>query len=43
MVHGWVYGLKDGLVRDLGLSVRSNDEVDSKYPLALENVASMSS
>ena len=42
MVHGWVYGLKDGLVRDLGLSVRSNDEVDTKYPLALESVAGMS-
>ena len=24
-VHGWVYGLKDGLLRDLGLSVASND------------------
>ena len=42
MVHGWVYGLKDGLVRDLGLSVRSNGEVDTKYPLALESVAGMS-
>ena len=42
MVHSWVYGLKDGLVRDLGLSVCSNHEVDTKYPLALENVAGMS-
>lgn len=39
-VHSWVYGLKDGLVRDLGLSVSSNDEIDAKYPSALQRVAS---
>lgn len=38
-VHSWVYGLKDGLVRDLGLSVSSNGEIDAKYPSALQRVA----
>jgi carbonic anhydrase len=22
-IHGWIYGLKDGLVRDLGLTVNA--------------------
>ncbi|MGO1120793.1 carbonate dehydratase [Rhodovibrionaceae bacterium A322] len=26
-LHGWIYGLKDGLVRDLGVTVTSNDGV----------------
>jgi carbonic anhydrase len=26
-VHGWVYGLKDGLLRDLGLGVATADEL----------------
>ncbi len=37
-VHSWVYGLKDGLVRDLGLSVTSNDDIEAKYPRALEQL-----
>ena len=28
-VHGWVYGLKDGLVRDLGLAVGKRAHIDS--------------
>lgn len=35
-VHSWVYGLKDGLVRDLGLTVASNSDIKSMYPVALE-------
>ncbi len=34
-VHGWVYGLKDGLVRDLSTSVSSYAEVASAYRAAL--------
>lgn len=30
-VHGWVYGLGDGLVRDLGCTVRSSAEVSEAY------------
>ena len=26
-VHGWVYGLKDGLLRDLGLCIAADDEL----------------
>ena len=34
-VHGWVYGLKDGLVRDLGSTVMKADEAAAKYAAAL--------
>jgi carbonic anhydrase len=26
-VHGWIYGLKDGLLRDLGVSTNNADEM----------------
>ena len=35
-VHGWVYGLKDGLVRDLGITVTSPGEVPAAYRAALD-------
>ena len=34
-VHGWVYGLKDGLVRDLGSTVTKTGEATSAYDTAL--------
>ena len=34
-VHGWVYGLKDGLVRDLGSTVTKIAEAASAYDTAL--------
>ena len=34
-VHGWVYGLRDGLVRDLEFSSTSADEASSRYAAAL--------
>jgi carbonic anhydrase len=34
-VHGWVYGLKDGLVRDLRTSVSSPQEAGEAYHAAL--------
>ena len=34
-VHGWVYGLKDGLVRDLGSTVTKIGEAASAYDAAL--------
>ncbi len=34
-VHGWVYGLADGLLRDLSLSAGSCDEATEKYQRAL--------
>ena len=34
-VHGWVYGLEDGLVRDLLTTVTGRDEAISQYKAAL--------
>jgi len=34
-VHGWVYGLSDGLLRDLGFCASGPGEVDSTYSSAL--------
>jgi len=34
-VHGWVYGLKDGLVRDLGSTVTKTSEAALAYQAAL--------
>lgn len=34
-VHGWIYGLHDGIVRDLGVSVQRPDELSDSYRLAL--------
>lgn len=30
-VHGWIYELADGLVRDLGLDVESTDQIPAAY------------
>jgi carbonic anhydrase len=34
-VHGWVYGLDDGLVRDLGTTVTNRGEGAAAYQAAL--------
>jgi carbonic anhydrase len=34
-VHGWIYGLKDGLVRDLKCSARNPEEAATAYEAAL--------
>jgi carbonic anhydrase len=34
-VHGWIYGLKDGLLRDMGLTATRQDEVEANYRNAL--------
>lgn len=31
-VHGWVYGVHDGLLRDLGVSVSNGDELATQIP-----------
>lgn len=30
-VHGWIYGVKDGIVKDLGVKVTGLDQVDATY------------
>jgi carbonic anhydrase len=35
-VHGWIYGLKDGLLRDLGVTASSPGEAVETYGAALE-------
>jgi carbonic anhydrase len=34
-VHGWIYGLQDGLLRDLGLSVTNESALLAEYGRAL--------
>ena len=34
-IHGWVYGLRDGLMRDLGLTLSGTDHVAERYAAAL--------
>ncbi len=37
-IHGWVYSLNDGLVREMGIDVSSPDELAGKYQDALNHV-----
>jgi carbonic anhydrase len=39
-VHGWIYGLKDGRLRDLNATVTKPDEVQSQYRAAVAAVSS---
>jgi carbonic anhydrase len=34
-VHGWIYGLEDGLLRDLGFAVRAAQDVASAMEIAI--------
>ena len=38
-VNGWVYGLEDGLVHDMGISVTGLEEISEVYHSALTNIA----
>ncbi len=38
-VHGWIYGLNDGLLRDMGVTVTSFDEVAAVYEAALAGLS----
>jgi carbonic anhydrase len=39
-VHGWIYGLKDGLIRNLGLNISSAEEFEPQYSAALAAIES---
>ena len=36
VVHGWIYGLQDGLLRDLGISIDSAARLNEAYQSALK-------
>jgi carbonic anhydrase len=36
-VHGWVYGLHDGIARDLGISIVNMTELNSRYETVVRN------
>lgn len=38
VVHGWVYGLHNGLLRDLEISAASAEEIDLAYAQALKSL-----
>ena len=35
-VHGWIYGLKDGLMHDFGITVHRPEDLQSRYDAALK-------
>jgi len=39
-VHSWIYGLKDGLLRSLGMNVGKIDQLESQYSTALAAIDS---
>jgi len=38
-VHAWIYGLHDGMVRQLGVSASSNEELATQYPAAVASLS----
>jgi carbonic anhydrase len=37
-VHGWAFGVHDGLLQDLGMSVSSTESIEPLYRAAVEGV-----
>lgn len=37
VVHGWIYGLDDGLLRDLGMCITNQNELSAAYERAVED------
>jgi carbonic anhydrase len=37
-IHGWAFGVHDGLLQDLHMSVSSTDSIDPAYRAAIEGV-----
>jgi carbonic anhydrase len=37
-IHGWIYGLRDGLVRDLSLTISRPEDIAACYEAALESL-----
>jgi len=37
-LHGWVYGIHDGLLKDMGITVTGNDSLEAVYKAAVQGV-----
>ena len=37
-IHGWAFGVNDGLLQDLGMTVNSTDSIEPVYRAAIEGV-----
>jgi carbonic anhydrase len=37
-VHGWIYSIADGVLKDLGMNIAYPEEVRSKYDTAVKNI-----
>jgi carbonic anhydrase len=40
MVHSWIYGIKDGIMRNLGMSISSAKDIEPQYQAALAAIES---
>ena len=40
MVHGWIYGVEDGLLRDLNVTIGNVDEITPVYQAAVSALPS---
>jgi carbonic anhydrase len=38
-IHGWIYGLSDGLLRDSGLVASSSAELEARYATTVDKIA----
>jgi carbonic anhydrase len=38
-IHGWIYGLQDGLLRDLDVTIQNPTELPKAYESAIEGLA----
>ena len=38
MLHGWIYGLEDGRLLDLGMSARNSEELQDVYRSVLSDM-----
>ncbi len=37
-LHGWVYGIHDGLLKDMGITITGNDSLEAVYKVAIQGV-----
>lgn len=38
MIHGWIYGMKDGLLKDLDVKISNAEELRTKYNQAIDGI-----